>query len=181
MNVFADLPGRRIIQLSVAGTAVFTVVNIAEAIVLRWTRPIGVAVNLGLFAIGCVAFLGAYAVAISRSRTDESGVGGLFFLGGAVAPKRVRWWMDGALAVQCVVAVVTASVRPFTTLAFGILVPMFGVGLNGVWGARYGTFGPRIVREPEPETDAPAAPDAAAAGANDALPEGSIGQNAPHG
>jgi hypothetical protein len=28
-------------------------------------------------------------------------------------------------------------------MAFGFLVPMFGLGMSGLWGARYGTFEPR--------------------------------------
>jgi hypothetical protein len=28
-------------------------------------------------------------------------------------------------------------------LAFGVLVPMFGIGMNGAWAARYGSYGPR--------------------------------------
>jgi hypothetical protein len=30
--------------------------------------------------------------------------------------------------------------RPYTEVAFGILAPMFGLGLMGVWGGRYGDF-----------------------------------------
>jgi hypothetical protein len=55
-----------------------------------------------------------------------------------------------ALAIQVVVAVTTASIRPFTTLAFGILVPMFGIGMNGLWAARHGRFGPRILAAATP-------------------------------
>jgi hypothetical protein len=61
----------------------------------------------------------------------------------------VRRLLDGSLAVQVIVGFVTASARPFTTLAFGVLVPMFGGGCNGLWGARHGSFGPRII-EPVP-------------------------------
>jgi hypothetical protein len=52
----------------------------------------------------------------------------------------------GALAVETVVAFATAGARPFSALAFGILVPMFGLGLSGRWGARYGHFDPRDER-----------------------------------
>jgi hypothetical protein len=46
--------------------------------------------------------------------------------------------------VQVVVALVTAIARPFTGLAFGILVPVFGLGLAGLWGARRGSFPSRV-------------------------------------
>ena len=29
-------------------------------------------------------------------------------------------------------------------LAFGVLVPMFGIGMNGMWAARYGSYAPRV-------------------------------------
>ena len=57
--------------------------------------------------------------------------------------------MNGALGVQVVVAIATAISRTTTdgrtgsTLAFGVLAPMMGLGLNGLWGATHGTFAPR--------------------------------------
>ena len=156
------------IQLSILGTVLFTVVSVVEVLVMAWTRPVAVIVDLVLFGIGCTAFLGAYAIAIGRSRTDEIGVASLYFLTNGVAPNAVRVRLLAAFAVQCVVAVAAASVRPFTTAAFGVLVPMFGLGLNGVWAARHGTFGPRV-RIDTTEAD------------NDAPPESEMEQNANHG
>jgi len=146
--------GRRIIQADIVGTAVFTVVTVVEVVVMAGMRPVAVAVDLGLFAVGCATFLGSYAIAINRSRTDEIGVASLYLLTNKVAPKAVRWRLWGALAVQCVVAVTAASVRPFTTAAFSVLVPMFGLGLNGLWAARHGTFGPRVVPAKPTDTEA---------------------------
>jgi hypothetical protein len=57
----------------------------------------------------------------------------------------VRTNLLGALAAQVAVAVLTASVRPYTTLAFGTLVPVYGLGLCGLWAARHGSFGSRVV------------------------------------
>jgi len=139
-----SVPGRRLIQFSMLGTALFTVVTIVEVIVQEWTRPPAVILDLVLFGIGCTAFLGAYAIAIGRSRTEEIGVASLYLLTIRVAPNPVRVRLLGAFGVQCVVAVTAASVRPFTAAAFAVLVPMFGLGMNGVWAARHGTFGPRI-------------------------------------
>jgi hypothetical protein len=168
-----SMKGRRIIQADVVGTALFTAVTVVEVIVMAWTRPVGVAVDLGLFAIGCATFLGAYAIAVGRSRTDEIGVASLYFLTNDVAPKPVRNRLWAALAVQCVVAVTAASVRPFTTAAFTVLVPMFGLGLNGLWAARHGTFGARIVTPKAAEPDTETAPNAEV--------ETEMEQNAPHG
>lgn len=134
-------PGGELIRLAWIGTVVF-VVAIGAATFSRPMRPVGVVTSLVLFAIGCVAFLWAYAIAVDRSRTDEIGIGGLYFLAGS-APSPVRRAFMGALALQVVVSVVAASIRPFTTVAFGILVPMYGLGLAGLWGARHGSFATR--------------------------------------
>jgi hypothetical protein len=161
--------GRRIIQVDLAGTVLFTVITVVEVIVMDWTRSVAVAVDLGLFAIGCATFLGAYAIALGRSRTEEIGVTSLYFLTNKVAPKSVVLRLWAALGVQCVVAVAAASVRPFTTAAFSVLVPMFGLGLNGLWAARHGRFGARVMLAEE----ADAAPDAET--------QTEMEQNASHG
>jgi hypothetical protein len=123
-------------------TAVFVVVAVASAVALDRLKVMVVVVSLVLFAVGCIAFLWAYAIAVNRSRTDAIGIGGLFFLQGS-APRAVQVRLLGALAVQVVVAVATAAVHPFTSQAFAVLAPMFGLGLAGLWGARHGRFGPR--------------------------------------
>jgi hypothetical protein len=165
--------GRRLIQFAIGGTVLFTVTTVVEVIVQDWTRPVAVAIDLGLFTIGCTAFLGAYAIAIGRSRTEEIGVASLYLLTNRVAPNPVRVPLLVAFAVQCVVAVTAASVRPFTAAAFAVLVPMFGLGLNGVWAARHGAFGPRIRTAPgtAPPTDEK----------NDAADAADMEQNAGHG
>jgi hypothetical protein len=148
------VPGRRVIQCAIFGTVLFTVVSVVEVIVQDWTRPVAVILDLVLFAIGCTAFLGAYAIAIGRSRTEEIGVASLYLLTNRVAPNPVRVRLLVPFAVQCVVAVTVASVRPFTAAAFAVLVPMFGLGLNGLWAARHGAFGPRIrTAPPDAERD----------------------------
>ncbi len=96
-----------------------------------------------LFATGCVLFALAFFRAADRSRREAIGIGGLFFLAGDVAPPSVRRQLVGALVIQTVVGLATAGIRLYTNLAAGTLVPMFGLGLCGLWAARYGTFGRR--------------------------------------
>ncbi|MBK9181178.1 MAG: hypothetical protein IPM45_16755 [Acidimicrobiales bacterium] len=134
--------GRGIVRASWAGTAVFTLTAVAAAIAPGALTAVAVAVALALFAAGCVVFLWAYAIAVGRSRTDAIGIGGLFFLAGS-APRAAQLHLMGSFGVEVVVALTTAALRPFTGLAFGTLVPVFGLGLAGLWGARHGTFGPR--------------------------------------
>ena len=99
-------------------------------------------VSLGLLAVGSGAMLWAFQRALQRSRHQVIAVGGLYFLAGC-APRSVRFSMMGALVVELVVALATASARPYTAAAFGILVPVYALGLSGAWGAAHGEFPPR--------------------------------------
>jgi hypothetical protein len=146
--MIGDVPGDRIMRLDWIGTAVFVVTAAVSAAAMGWTRYVAGAVAVVLFVAGIVAFVMAYAAAVQRSRRDEMGIGGLFFLAGETAPKPVKRRLNGALTVQVVVGLATAAARPYTSLALGTLVPMFGIGLNGIWGARHGTFGARVVLPP---------------------------------
>jgi hypothetical protein len=141
-DVEEEQPGAGLVLLSWAGTGVFAATaTIATLLPDEAARPAAV-VDGVLFVAGVVAFLWAYGLAVGRSRTDAIGIGGLFFLSGS-APKVVQVRLLAALALQVVIAVVSASIRPYTAVAFGILVPMFGLGLAGLWGARHGRFPPR--------------------------------------
>ena len=106
------------------------------------------AVAIGLFLAGCVAFVAAYSRAVARSRTDLIGVNTLFFLTGTTAPPEVRRSLLGALAVQVAVGLGAAIARPYTSLAAGTLVPVYGLGLCGLWAARHGRFPPRPHDQP---------------------------------
>jgi hypothetical protein len=131
-----------IVVASWAGTVTFVALGVA-AVFVEALAGVAVAADIALFAAGTVAFLFAYGIAIARSRTDAIGIGGLYFLAGDVAPPAVRRHLTAALAVQVAAALTVASLRPFTSAAFAILVPMYGLGLAGLWGARHGRFGPR--------------------------------------
>lgn len=138
----AGSAGAVIVNLAWAGTAIFTVLSVAGAIAPSPFRGPAVVVAGVLFAIGVAAFLWAYATAVSRSRYDEIGIGGVYFLAGT-APRQVQIRLGVPLAVQVAVAIGTAAFRPFTSQAFVILAPMFGLGIMGLWGARHGEFPPR--------------------------------------
>ena len=143
-----DAPaGKELINGAWVGTAAFAVTAIAAAAAPDQLRIPALVVALVLFGLGCIAFLWGFAVAVGRSRTDEIGIGGLFFLAGS-APAEARRPLLLALTIQIVVAFATAAVRPFTSLAFGILVPVFGLGVSGLWGARHGSFPQRPTKAP---------------------------------
>ena len=138
-------PGESLIRFSVLTTALFTVTSVV-AVLVEGFRTTSAVIDLVLFAIGIVAFMAAFLIAVNRSRVELIGVGGLYFLAGC-APRTVQVRLLGALAVQVVVAVAAASAAPFTSVAFGILVPVLGLGLAGLWGARHGTFPARETNE----------------------------------
>jgi hypothetical protein len=104
---------------------------------------------MALFAGGCVVYVLAYAAGIRRSRTHELGIGGWFFLAGS-APGWAQRHLLGSFAVQVVVSLVVAGARPFTSLAFGVLAPLFGLACCGWWGGAHGAFGRRISTDGRP-------------------------------
>lgn len=132
--------GASIVRLSWMSTAVFTAAaTIATAFPDQIARPVAV-FDCVLFVAGLIAFGVAFARAVERSRTERIEIAALFFLVSGTAPSAVRRNLLGSFAVQIVVAIVTSSIRLYTSVAFGILVPMLGLGLAGVWGATYGRF-----------------------------------------
>ena len=146
-------PGaRRIVLASWIGTALLTITAVPATIDPDRFAAAAVVVAVALFLAGVVTFAWAYFVAIGRSRADLIGMGGLFFLAGS-APKPVQRQLIGSFVAQVVVGVATASVwflaadhfakATVNPLAFGLMAPMYGLGLMGLWGARFGTFPPR--------------------------------------
>lgn len=136
-------PGRPIIVASWLVTAVFVAVTVPA--VIDPDRFIGAffVVSLVIFFLACALFVVDIVLAAARSRDDAMGIGGLFFLAGC-APRSVQIHLLSALAIQVVVAIVAAAVRPFTPLAFGTLVPMVGLGFSGLWAVRHGLFPSRV-------------------------------------
>ena len=145
-----DREGSWIVLTNGALTAVFAVTATVSTIVFDqpW-KAVAVAVALVCFSVGVVSFLWGYWSAVQRSRYDDISVAALYFLVDGCAPSRMSRQMNAFLAAQTVIGLATAIARsstdgkPGSTLAFGILVPMLGLGLNGLWGAHHGRFRPR--------------------------------------
>ncbi|MCU1392985.1 MAG: hypothetical protein JWM34_1413 [Ilumatobacteraceae bacterium] len=181
-------PGERIVRTNLIGTALFTISAVlAAAVFTNGFRVVGVVVALVLFAIGIFGFIWSYITAVSRSRTDNIAVAQLYFLVSGSSPKRVQRLMLSAFFVQVVVALATAIARNRTdgragsTLAFGILVPMFGLGLNGLWCSKHGSFGARLVPGERIPNDPAADPDEM--GPDETVPpsDDEMEQNSRHG
>lgn len=142
------VPGAGLVNLTFAGTGLLVGTSIAGAVAPDTFAIAHAVLSCILFAVGTGGLLWAYALGVSRSRVDLVSIGGLFFLAGDTAPAQVRRPFRVALAVEIVAVVVAASIRPYTEVAFGILAPMFAMGLMGTWGGRYGRFPERPAPEP---------------------------------
>ncbi|MCU1361817.1 MAG: hypothetical protein JWN99_3106 [Ilumatobacteraceae bacterium] len=148
-----------LVRADVIGTTIF-VIAVALGIPLHDHRPIQVmfvVVSMVLFAIGAAGCLWAYISALERSRADEIGVANLYMLTGPTAPGPIKRTMTLALAAQSVLALTGAIVgaaglsgNQVNALAFGILVPMFGLAMNALWAVRHGRFGPRLDQSVQP-------------------------------
>ncbi len=144
----SDSPGSVIVQANLVGTVLFTLTAVGAAVTYGSTeRAVAAAVSLALFFIGIVAFGWSFWNAVQRSRSEQVAVTQLYLLLGDVAPSSVRRPMLTALAVQFIVGLATALARanapdgtPGTSLALGVLVPVFGFGLNGLWAAFHGEY-----------------------------------------
>jgi hypothetical protein len=130
--------GKRIVVTSWAGVALFAVTAVPAALGAPGFDVAALVVDVALFLAGIAVFFWAFAVALVRNaHGDDIVVSSLFLIQGPV-PRPVRRQLFAALALTVVIAGATG-----TADAFGILVPMFPLGLVGLWGARYGEFPPR--------------------------------------
>lgn len=155
------MAGRGVLVADWVGTGVFCLTAVAATIEPDVFRLPSVVVALTLFGIGMIVMVVTFAAAVERSRLEVVSVAGVWFGAGTVEmPVRLRF--GAALLVQLTVAFTTASIRPFTSLAFGILAPLFGLGLGGLWAANHGSFATRESldhkRPPRPPPAPPAAP-----------------------
>lgn len=143
--------GDIIVFADVIGTFAFVVTAVTAAVVFSTASQwVGAITAMALFAVGVFAFIWSFFNAVQRSREEQISVTQVYLLLGSPTPPRVRRIMLSMLVVQTAVGLATAIARseaedgsPGTSLAVGVLVPMFGIGLNGLWCAFHGVFPPR--------------------------------------
>ena len=145
-----NVKGSSILRANEILTTLF--VTTAVIAVIAFSNPwkiIAASIALACFSVGVVVFLWGYWSAVQRSRYDNIAVASMYFLTDKCAPKNIARRMNTMLGVQVVVAIATALMRsstdgkPGSTLAFGILVPVLGLGMNGLWAGLHGEFSPR--------------------------------------
>ena len=132
--------GSGLLNLDFAGTGAVVGTAIAGAVLPDTFKLVHAALAGLLFLVGTGALLWGYALGVSRSRTLVISMAGLFFLADGAAPPGVRRRFNLALAVQVVATVTAALIRNDTEVAFGVLAPIFGLGLMAMWGGRHGSF-----------------------------------------
>lgn len=133
-------PGGAVLRSLTVATVVFALATAGAVAFPGPVRVAAAAYDLALFLGGSVLFLAAFLVAVGRSRREDVTLGGTFFLAGT-APARVRRGFFGLLASQVVIALVAASARPYTAVAFAVLAPLSAFGAMAWWGARHGRPG----------------------------------------
>jgi hypothetical protein len=146
-----SLPGDGLMNLAYAGTGAVVGTSIAAAALPDTFGIVHAALSGVLFVIGTGALLWAYALGVSRSRSVAITLAGLFFLAGGSAPPYVRRRFWTALGVEIAAVVAAALIRTAPEhgeVAFGVLAPMFGLGVMSVWGGRHGMFPPKAERAP---------------------------------
>jgi hypothetical protein len=132
--------GDGLVNLTFAGTGALVGTSLAGALVPDTFALVHAILSLALFAVGTGALLWGYALGVSRSRALVVSLPGLFFLAADAAPPVVARRFRVALALQVVVVLAAALVRPDSEMPFGVLAPMFGLGLMSMWGGRHGSF-----------------------------------------
>ena len=109
-------PGRNLIVWSWRSTAVLAVVLTAGVAAPSALAEVVAVASLAMFAVGVVAFLWAYGIALQRSRTEDVSVAGLYLLSEG-APKIVKRHLLGSLGLQTVLSIAAASMAARASLS----------------------------------------------------------------
>ena len=129
-----------LVSLSLRVTVAFT---IASALTYFFENRLDVAYAISCtvaFVIGVALFALGMWNGIQRSRVDDVTLTGLVAIDGSHVPKAQRNLLWASIVLQLAVSITFASLRPFTQQAFGLLVPMVGLGLATLWGSRFAAF-----------------------------------------
>lgn len=129
--------GGPLLTVDLAATVAFVVATVVAA---AWpgnvTDVANIAVSAVLFLGGCAAFAVGFLRAAGRSRHEVVDLAGLFYLTGS-APRTVRRRFLGLWFAQIAVAAASvAYIRP----PFGVMAPVWGIGVITLWSSRHGTF-----------------------------------------
>ena len=138
------VPADWLARLDALGTLGFLVVTVVAAVVdADGAALANLVVCAALFVVGSAIWAWGFVLAAARSREAVIDLAGLFYLTGS-APRSVRRYFLGLWFLQIAIAV---AAIPVTSPPFGVMVPVFGIGIITLWAAGRGTF---PERPPEP-------------------------------
>ncbi|MFA5564815.1 MAG: hypothetical protein WC184_02825 [Acidimicrobiia bacterium] len=132
--------GKELVWATWAGTALLVVVSVLGLVAIDAFAPVVVGVSGVMFLAGSALFFVAYAKAIGRSRFELIGIGGLYFLSGNTAPKHIRTSMMWSFGLEVALVIGLIVAKPFSSMVFTALAPVYPIGLAGMWAALYGQF-----------------------------------------
>ncbi len=121
-------------------TALHAVLTAVAVVSAGTTRGVIAVVFVVIFLVSIVAFVAAFFTAANRSRDEHVSTVGAFFLGDSAVTPTDRRIFTAAAVIQAIVGIVGASLRPFTAVAFSVLVALAGLAMMALVGARYGRF-----------------------------------------
>lgn len=121
-------------------TALHAVLTVVAVLSPGLVRAVIAVVFVVVFLVAIVVFVSAFFTAANRSRTENVSVAGAFFLADGAVASLDRRVFTGAAVVQAVVGIVGSSLRPFSSVAFSVLVALAGLAMMALVGARFGAF-----------------------------------------
>lgn len=144
-RLIPEMESPNLLRADVVGTGVFLAVTLLSLVTQAdAVQYLSLAVAALLFLGGSVAWCIGFLRAVGRSRDDEINLAGLFYLTGS-APDDVRRSFLGLWIAQWVIAalsiVVTLVMKD--SPPFGVLAPVWGIGLITWWASLHATFPPR--------------------------------------
>ena len=132
--------GDALLRVDIIATAILSVLSALTYLLADHLDLVFAVVSAAMFFIGAALMALGLWNGIQRSRVEEVTLVGLAAISKSHVPARVRNTLWAAIAVQIVVTVLFASLRPFTQQAFGILAPTFALGVAILWSSRFGSF-----------------------------------------
>ena len=136
--------GDSVLIVNVIATSMFVVSAVAASI-FRNAVVGGTAVVIAvtMFFGGAALMAISVVLAATKSRTHHVDIVNLFFATRRAAALRPQVILMSALTIQIIAGIATAAIRPNSTVALGTLSWLAGLGFNGIWSAKHGTFSPR--------------------------------------
>lgn len=138
-----DNAGDPLLKIGVWVTAGYSLLCALTFVLAERLDLVFAVVSAGLFFVGSGLLALGLWNGIQRSRVEEVTLVGLAAITKSHVPARARNILWATIAVQLIVTTTFAALRPFTQQAFGILVPILGLGFAVLWGSRFGSFHPR--------------------------------------